>query len=82
MAWTTALAPVTGLQALAQHPQRQICRTHYVFSPLKPMVTLSHVSAPVNHTASLCAQEPPVLWDEGALHPQAGCGLHVFLLNV
>lgn len=53
-----------------------------VFSPLKPMVTLSHISAPVNHTASLCAQEPPVLWDEGALHPQAGRGLHVFLLNV
>lgn len=35
MAWTTALAPVTGLQALAQHPQRQICRTHYGFFPTK-----------------------------------------------
>lgn len=75
--------PVTGLQTLAQNPQRQICRAAYgFFSPLKPMMTLNHVSAPVSHRVSLHAQEPPVLRDEGALHPQAGLGFHVFLLNV
>lgn len=92
-----ALAPVTGLQTqLFRIRQteplgaRSVPRTRrgksvgqiMFFSPSKPMMTLNHVSAPVNHTVSLCVQEPSVLWDEGALYPQAGLGLCVFLLNM